>query len=101
MDPYVKVTLETPHEPDPDTGKDHTEVKQTKPALEAGMHPIWSKKRHRSVLRLPFSAPPKLSKEEKEKAEHAAWLLARSLCERHKGVVDFDFVSDHDWYQNC
>ena len=83
MDPYVKVSLTTPHEPNPDTGQDHTEVRQTKPALEAGMHPVWSKKRHRSVLRLPFNAPPPLSEEAKKKAEHAAWLLGNEdgLCE--------------------
>lgn len=101
MDPYVKVSLTTPHEPNPDTGQDHTEVRQTKPALEAGMHPVWSKKRHRSVLRLPFNAPPPLSEEAKKKAEHAAWLLGNEdgLCETSTlkvEVVDFDFVGDHD-----
>ena len=101
MDPYVKVTLTTPHEPNLDTGQDHTVVKQTKPALEAGMHPVWSKKRHNSVLKLPYNAPEPLSEENKKKAEHAAWLLGNEngLCEKATlkvEVVDFDFVGDHD-----
>jgi hypothetical protein len=101
MDPYVKIEMTSPHQPNMETGQDHKVEGKTKPALEAGMHPTWDVVEHKSVMDLRYDAPAPLSEKEKKEAEHAAWLLGNEdgLCDHctlHVEVVDFDFVGDHD-----
>ena len=101
MDPYVKIEMTTPHQPNMETGQDNKEEGKTKPALEAGMHPTWNVVEHKSVMDLRYDAPLPLNEKEKKDAEHAAWLLGNEdgLCDKctlHVEVVDFDFVGDHD-----
>ena len=101
MDPYVKCTLVTPHQPNMETGRDKQTVGKTMPALEAGMHPTWNITEHKSIMDLKYDAPLPMTEEDKKIAEHAAWLLGNEdgLCTNaslHVEVVDFDFVGDHD-----
>jgi hypothetical protein len=101
MDPYVKVKMTTPHQPNFETGRDHTITGKTKPAMEAGMHPTWDIDEHNSIIELKYDAPQPLNDEDRKKAEHAAWLLGNEngLCTSSSlnvEVVDFDFVGDHD-----
>ena len=52
MDPYVKIEMTTPHQPNMETGQDNKEEGKTKPALEAGMHPTWNVVEHKIQNRL-------------------------------------------------
>ena len=106
MDPYVKIEMTTPHQPNMETGQDNMAEGKTKPALEAGMHPTWNVVEHKSVMDLRYDAPLPLNEKEKKDAEHAAWLLGNEdgLCDKctlHVEVVDFDFVGDHDEVRCC